>query len=155
MTSPSFYTSTPPHHNWKPQKTPTYKITNQKLNCPFICNDMLLQSCQQQTQWLQHTLGQTQARPLTRYSQGFQQSNELGKQCPNMSQLCPNKCICLDTTKQLLRTETPVSTVYALHKLAGKEPRRDKRAALAPSSRKEDSEDYAHQNQRSRSLYSR
>ena len=46
-----------------------------------------------------------------------------------MSHLSSNKHIRFDNTRQLLRTDTPTNTIYALHKLTGNLPRRNKRQA--------------------------
>ena len=72
-----------------------------------------------------------------------------------ISQLCSNKRIRFDTTKQLLRTEPPLSSVYALHKLASicrAETSVLRAKHSAASSRKEG---YDHRSPTSRSLYCR
>ena len=46
-----------------------------------------------------------------------------------VSHLCSNTRARFDTTRQLLRPETPTSTIFALYKLSSNLPRRDRRQA--------------------------
>ena len=86
-------------------------------------------SSQHQAQRHQHSLGQATQRPLSHTHQRLHANTIIQPrktEWTTVSHPCSNKRIRFDTTRQLLRSATPTSTIYALHKLTGNLPRRDK-----------------------------